>query len=214
MRPVCTRRGNTRPRPVTANQAVDTPVLKLILPGLSMKARLPGWPLRALLCWPRRALSYGLDRSLFFLPCASSRCLFFSACLCVPAPPVVSRPACTSCTVPRYCVAAGHRSYSDDRASASQSVMPPDMAVNARRRAARFERGRAKTVAGVRLAGHGQIYGARNVASATTSLAAALSPHGAGPRAARREFVRGVGLERGGGDHYVGYRTKTKVSQL
>jgi hypothetical protein len=96
MRSVCTRRGNTRPRPVTADQAVDTPVLKLILPGLSMKARLPGWPLRALLCWPRRALSYGLDRSLFFLPCASSRCLFFSACLCVPAPPVLPLPACAS----------------------------------------------------------------------------------------------------------------------
>ncbi len=55
MRSVCTGRGNTRPRPVAADRAVDPPVVKLILRSPSMKAYLPVGPI-AHFCWPRRTL--------------------------------------------------------------------------------------------------------------------------------------------------------------
>jgi hypothetical protein len=74
-------------------------------------------------------------------------------CLCVPALSLVPRPVCT---FPHRCVAAGRRSYSDDRARRSQSVMPPGVAASAPSSPARFEGLRAKIVAGVRLAGNGK----------------------------------------------------------
>jgi hypothetical protein len=55
MRSVCTGWGNTRPRPVAADRAVDPPVVKLILRSPSMKAYLPVGPI-AHFCWPRRTL--------------------------------------------------------------------------------------------------------------------------------------------------------------
>ncbi|MGA3250461.1 MAG: hypothetical protein ABSD12_20290, partial [Paraburkholderia sp.] len=115
---------------------------------------------------------------------------------------------------PRYCIAAGHKSYSDDRARDSQSVMPSGAAGSSPGLPAGFAGLRAKIVAGVRLAGRGKFTALETLRrQVLPAYRAALISGWA--EATRRHASAGTEvIEKCAGAHYVGCRTKSKVSQL
>jgi hypothetical protein len=80
--------GNTRPYPVTADQAVNPPVVKPFTAFFSPsdEGLLPRWPRRALLfVGPVAPFGMGLIVRCFFLPWRLRACLSFSSDFCFPA---------------------------------------------------------------------------------------------------------------------------------